>query len=228
MPVPYSFASQTGPIPLSQLDSNFSYLTSQLGLTAPLISPNFTGSATAPTATLGDSSTLIANTMFVTTAIAARLSAGAVISMVAVTATGAYAQTAPTGTTKALVRMTGGGAGGAAINNGATGGYCETLFSIKAGNLITGGVGAGGASGANGTNTTVTAPGTITAGGGAAGGNGAGGTAGGGGINLPGDNGSPSSGGAFAWPLNHGYMRGDGGSQAIHGTDGMVVIYWLK
>jgi hypothetical protein len=50
-------------------DANYATtVTTALGLKAPLASPTFTGSPAAPTATAGDSSTLLATTAFVTTA----------------------------------------------------------------------------------------------------------------------------------------------------------------
>lgn len=50
----------------------------QLALKAPIASPTFTGSPKAPTPTAGDSSTLIATTAFVATAIAAAMTGGLV------------------------------------------------------------------------------------------------------------------------------------------------------
>jgi len=65
-----TFGAYTGPITVThnevnQLSGLSSNLVSQLALKAPLASPVFSGSPTAPTATATDSSTRIATTAFV-------------------------------------------------------------------------------------------------------------------------------------------------------------------
>ena len=58
MAVPYTFATQTGTIPLSYLDSNFTYLFNYFGNYAPLTGATFTGGVTAASLTSNGSFTV--------------------------------------------------------------------------------------------------------------------------------------------------------------------------
>ncbi|MFT0892740.1 hypothetical protein [Pseudochelatococcus sp. G4_1912] len=204
-------------------------LTLAIGDKAPLASPAFTGSPTAPTASTGTNTTQIATTAFTHAALAARPQAGLHI----MTVSGNF--TVPSGVSSIDVQLWGAGGGGGGVGTvgqsaggGGGGGYCRARLAVTPGQVIAATVGAGGYSnpgggGANGGNTTF---GALVANGGGGGGSnpvgsgGAGGSATGGGINISGGYGGSGSGNIVG-----GAHGGNGGGTAFGGAGGAVTTY---
>ncbi len=118
------------------------FLPVKLPAAAPLASPTFTGTPNAPTPAVGDVSSLLATTAFVS---AASRRARAVW-----TKAGSYVWTCPSGVSQVLLRGWGpGGAGGIGSGGypgggGGGGGYLEVLLDVEPGQIYAVLVGAGG------------------------------------------------------------------------------------
>ena len=108
---------------------------------APLASPFFTGAPRAPTPVMGDVSSLLATTAFVSTALRrARVVWGSA---------GTYSWTCPQGVSQILFRGWGPGGGGGGGSGGfpgggGGGGYLEVLLDVAAGQVYTIVIGTGG------------------------------------------------------------------------------------
>ncbi len=117
------------------------FISVKLPLAAPLLSPGFAGTPTAPTPVAGDASTLLATTAFVANA-ARRARA-------VWTSAGTYSWTCPAGVSQILFRGWGaGGAGGVGsggmpAGGGGGGGYLEVLLGVVQGEAYAVVVGAG-------------------------------------------------------------------------------------
>src|ERR1700712_708236 len=156
------------------------FLAVKLPEAAPLASPAFTGPPNAPTPAVGDVSSLLATTAFVSAALRrARAVWGSI---------GTYAWTCPAGVSQVLLRGWGsGGAGGIGSGGypgggGGGGGYLEVLLDVEAGQTYAVVVGSGGTGGVSATTTgfggILSVFGGGNGGNGGAGQNGLGGTAG--------------------------------------------------
>ena len=154
------------------------FLSVKLPAAAPLASPAFTGTPSAPTPLPGDVSTFLATTAFV---------AGATRrSRTVFPSTGVFSWTCPSGVTQVLFRAWGaGGAGGIGSGGypgggGGGGGYLEVLLDVSPGQIYAIVVGSGG------TNSLAVTPtgfgGIVSVFGGGNGGNGGGGQSGVGGT----------------------------------------------
>ncbi|WP_428375208.1 hypothetical protein [Lichenicoccus sp.] len=154
------------------------FIAVKLPQAAPLLSPGFAGTPTAPTAAAGDASTLLATTAFVANA---GRRARAVW-----TSAGTYSWACPVGVSQILFRGWGaGGAGGvgsagAPGGGGGGGGYLEVLLDVVQGETYAVVVGAGATAAAAVTPSGF--GGLLSVFGGGNGGNGGGGQAGGGGT----------------------------------------------
>ncbi len=107
------------------------FISVKLPQAAPLLSPAFTGTPTAPTSVPGDASPALATTAFVAAATTRNRAAWG--------AAGTYSWTCPPGVSSVLARMWGaGGSGGSAGagypgGGGGGGGYEEVLIAVTAG-----------------------------------------------------------------------------------------------
>lgn len=154
------------------------FLPVKLPSAAPLASPAFTGLPNAPTPVVGDVSSLLATTAFVSAALRRSRAVWGVA--------GTYSWTCPEGVSQVLFRGWGaGGAGGVGSGGypgggGGGGGYLEVLLDVAAGQTYAVVVGSGG------TNSTSVMPtgfgGMLSVFGGGNGGNGGAGQSGGGGT----------------------------------------------
>ena len=154
------------------------FIAVKLPQAAPLVSPGFSGTPTAPTAPAGDDSALLATTAFV--ANANRRARAVWISA------GTYSWTCPAGVTQILFRGWGAGgaggvgSGGMAAGGGGGGGYLEVLLDVVQGETYAVTVGSGA------TGSAAVTPsgfgGVLSVFGGGNGGNGGGGQSGGGGT----------------------------------------------
>jgi len=199
------------------------------------VSPAFTGTPTAPTATVGTNTTQIATTAFVLANSTPVGGAGGFVSVQYFTTAGSITWTRPSGIKKIYVYVIGGGgggqqAGGTTTTSGGGGGGCAIkLIDVTSISSISGAVGSGGAintaGGASVFNTTI-----VGAGGGVgqnAGGyptGGVGGAASGGDLNIPGEtasaNGSSTQGTQGGKPAFFG-VAGAGAGYAAAATAGI-------
>lgn len=145
---------------------------------ATTLSPTFTGTPTAPTATAGTSTTQIANTAFVGAAIVA--ATGRLAAIQKFTSSGTYTPTP--GVTKIIVEMVGGGGGGGGAQagsstsnsvggGGGSGAYVRAMITSPAASyaITVGSGGSGGTTGQGGTGGATTFGSLISCGGGSGG-----------------------------------------------------------
>lgn len=166
------------------------------------VSPAFTGTPTAPTASVGTNTTQIATTAFVLANVTPG-GAGGFVSVQYFTTPGAITWTRPAGIKKIYVYVIGGGGGGqqsgtSALCGGGGGGCAIKLIDVTSISSISGTVGAGGAVNAAGSSSIFNS--TIIGAGGGVGSNGGGypiggvgGAASGGDLNIPGETASANS-----------------------------------
>lgn len=156
--------------------TDLTQLAGLLDLKAPIDSPVFTGVPEAPTASAGDSTTQIATTQFVTSAVSSITTADKVVIL---TTSGSF--TVPSGVTSLKIYAWGGGGGGCGAqaspfrpsSGGGGGGFCFSSVTVTPGQVIPYIIGSGGSgsavnatsAGAGGTTSIL----TISAGGGAGG-----------------------------------------------------------
>lgn len=196
-----SFPNVTGPVTATQAEIN-----SVTGK-APLNSPAFTGTPTAPTATAGTNTTQLATTAFVTSMSVAGAVTQAIPTCVVLASSTTW--TCPTSIVKAKVTVIGGGgssgtSSGNVASGGAGGGTAIKYLTVTPGVVYTATIGAGGAvvtgsptPGNTGGTSSFSGPGittvTATGGGGGASVNnsGAGGSGSGGDISIPGGTSAP-------------------------------------
>jgi len=168
------------------------------------VSPAFTGTPTAPTATVGTNTTQIATTAFVLANSTPVGGAGGFVSVQYFTTAGSITWTRPSGIKKIYVYVIGGGGGGqqsgtSALCGGGGGGCAIKLIDVTSISSISGSVGSGGAvntaGGASVFNTTIIgAGGGVGSNGGGYPIGGVGGAASGGDLNIPGETASATSG----------------------------------